>query len=98
VAYFCNLKNTQSKQSPKEGRKFAESGHPGQQRARFLSIILVPGKKRNRGTQSVWKQTFSGKNNAKHFFPKRFTFLRNGHQGCQIFLGPNIPNWEKYNK
>jgi hypothetical protein len=19
-------------------------------------------------------------------------------QGCQIFLGPNIPNWEKYNK
>jgi hypothetical protein len=23
-----------------------------------------------------------------------------GHenQGCQIFLGTNIPNWEKYNK
>jgi hypothetical protein len=19
-------------------------------------------------------------------------------QGCQIFLGPSIPNWEKYNK
>jgi hypothetical protein len=19
-------------------------------------------------------------------------------QGCQIFLGPNIPNWEKYDK
>jgi hypothetical protein len=20
------------------------------------------------------------------------------YQGCQIFLGPNMPNWEKYNK
>jgi hypothetical protein len=26
----------------------------------------------------------------------RFRFGRN--QGCQIFLGPNMPNWEKYTK
>jgi hypothetical protein len=24
--------------------------------------------------------------------------LRHAQQMCQIFLGPNIPNWEKYNK
>jgi hypothetical protein len=26
-------------------------------------------------------------------------FLKMGlNQGCQIFIGPSIPDWEKYNK
>jgi hypothetical protein len=27
-----------------------------------------------------------------------FSVSTDSHQGCQIFLGPNIPNWEKYTK
>jgi hypothetical protein len=27
-----------------------------------------------------------------------FVLTKQAHKGCQIFLGPNIPNWRKCNK
>jgi hypothetical protein len=41
-------------------------------------------------TQKMWRAATGG--------VKKEEEDRGCTQGCQIFLGPSIPNWEKYNK